>query len=399
VSVNNVDIRLNVNSFVVTNFKSMSISYVKRKIGQSYLVWLQNANLYFLLEEPAWYVFSRVAKRYKTETIARDFSHRYSVDLVESLTFVRDIRARTEKMNQMKAWAEGNFQVGFDISNFRNPCFSSAYYTLGTKVIRFTYGNELLERYIRPLIRHLETTTNEATAHFELFEYQDDVVFRLNNEIVDVWTKQESHLVKGRVFIELVNILHNKTNKDWLMTVHAAAVTNEKKTILFSASPGSGKSTFSALLQARGFHLISDDFVPFAKDSLNAYPFPVAMSVKEGAMELLKNYYPELEGQPLTQVTPEKKVRHIPIANEKMDLLFPVAEIVFIKYDQAVEFELEELDLTQGLRLLLQQIWVPPKPENVEILFDKLERLSFLQLTYSDTERALKTIENVFAHE
>ena len=65
------------------------ILYLKKKIGNSYLVWFQNSNLFFHLEEPAWYVLNKVDKRYKTETIAKEFSNRYSLNYDDSLKFVQ----------------------------------------------------------------------------------------------------------------------------------------------------------------------------------------------------------------------------------------------------------------------------------------------------------------------
>ena len=90
--------------------------------------------------------------------------------------------------------------------------------------------------------------------------------------------------------------MHDKTDADWLMTVHASAITNGKKTILFSAPPPcNGKTTIADLLQARGYKLISDAFVTIDRYSFKAYPFPIAMSVKEGSIDLLASLFPALE--------------------------------------------------------------------------------------------------------
>ncbi|MBK6281672.1 MAG: hypothetical protein IPF54_02465 [Draconibacterium sp.] len=72
------------------------------------------------------------------------------------------------------------------------------------------------------------------------------------------------------------------------MKAHASAVTNHKKTVLFSGSSGSGKTTLAALLLQKGFDLVSDDLVLFDKKK-RAYGFPSAMSVKNGA---LKHFHP-----------------------------------------------------------------------------------------------------------
>ena len=146
-------------------------------------------------------------------------------------------------------------------------------------VIEFSYETSILENYIHPLIKHLETTgETEDKSYFELFMYENRVVFKVDNVLKGTWTKDESGYVKGKVFVELLNVLHNKNEADWLMTVHASAVSNGRKTILFSASPGSGKTTIAALLQTQGYHIISDDFVPIEQSTFKAYPLPMAFA-------------------------------------------------------------------------------------------------------------------------
>ncbi len=376
------------------------IPYVKRKIGQRYLVWFQNSNLYFQLEEPAWFVFQKIVRGNQPEEIIPEFVQRYGWTVEESLTFVNEIGLRVDEMNQPLAIGT-DLEPDFTEAAQHDFTLHSSYsYQLGTRVIWFSYETPWLERYIHPLISHLEVPGNEDEEFlFELFTFQEQVVFRFNKEVKGIWNRDESHLVKGMVFLELINVLHQKKKEDWLMTVHASAITNGRKTILFSAAPGSGKTTIAALLQAQGYHHISDDFVPFDKFSMNAYPFPIAMSVKEGSMEVLASYYPELAGKQLREVAPNKKVRYLPIENDLMQLVFPVQEIIFVKYNPAIDFQMDQLDFFEALRLLLEQVWVPPTSDNVEILFERVANLTFYQLNYSDSPKALDAIKQLFAND
>lgn len=377
-----------------------NIPYVKKKIGDLYLVWLQNSNLYFQLEEPAWFVFKRLTQNSKVEIVAEQFRTQYEIGNEESLEFVNAMHNRINEMNvpyeslaQMEPWIEKVTKLKFE------P-YSAYRYQLASNVIYFTYETNWLERYIHPLITHLSTlNTSEKEISFELFTYKDQVVFRLNNQVKGIWDRDESNLTKGQIFIDLINLLHQKEEDDWLMTVHASAITNGLKTILFSAPSGSGKTTMAALLQTQGYHLISDDFVPFDKHSQNAYPFPIAMSIKEGSMDLLTRHYPSLEEGQLHYISSEKKVRYLPIENKKMKMIFPVKEIIFVKYDQSINFKLEKIEPLEAFKLLLEQIWVPPSPDNVEILFEKIFQFSYYQLTYSDNSKALQAIKQLFENE
>jgi len=311
-----------------------NILFVKRKIGNSYLIWFQNSNLYFYLEEPAYYVFRKIVKRYKTETIAKEFSIRYLVSFGESLKFVSEIRQKADKINQPYNHKK-YFEVFEDELNKHVYTLYSRYsYNMVNRIIEFSYETSWLENYIHPMIKHLETKDElDDKSRFELFTYKDWIILRIDNILKGSWTKDQSEFVKGRIFVELINVLHNKKESDWLMTVHASAISDGNKTILFSAAPGSGKTTIAALLQAKGYQIISDDFVPIEQSSFKAYPLPIAMSVKEGSMELLRSHYPELETNPLITVNSKKKIKYLPVDTKVMNMIFPVNEFVFIKYD------------------------------------------------------------------
>jgi hypothetical protein len=196
-------------------------------------------------------------------------------------------------------------------------------------------------------------------------------------------------------------VIHNKTDADWLMTVHASAITNGKKTILFSAPPNHGKTTIAALLQAQGYKLISDDFVPIDRNSFHAYPFPIAMSVKQSSMDLLASLYPALEQKQLNYISPEKSVRYLE-SNDSFDVandVYPVHEFIFIEYNKSVDFKWEKLDPLKAMKLLLDQAWVAPNIGNAEILFDRILQTSFIKLTYSNNQKALEAITNLFDHD
>lgn len=378
----------------------MDILFVKRKVGKRYIIWFQNSNLYYYLEEPAWYVFKKTVKKYKAETIAKEFSDRYSLSYNESLKFVVEIRQKVNELNQPNGYENYLETHKDEINSHVYTPYSRFCYDMFNRGVEFTYETHWLQNYIHPIIRHLEATGEfKNKSHFELFTYKDRIVLRLDNVLKGSWTRDESEYIKGRIFVELINVLHNKTEADWLMTVHASAISDGNKTILFSAAPGSGKTTIAALLRAHGYQIISDDFVPIEQTSFNAYPFPIAMSIKEGSMELLKSHYPELETKPLVTINAKKKVRYLSVDSNIMGMIFPVNEFVFIKYDKTIDFQLEEIEPMEAIKQLLDEAWVPASPENVEIFLDKILKASFYRLTYSDNKKALNAISQLFKND
>ena len=379
-----------------------STSFIKKKIGLSYLIWLQKGNKYVFLEEPAWFVFSKSAKRYKATTIASQCAMRYSQTYEQSLTFVNDIRS---EIGQMDLPVNMIVNASHDPDQLKNHSYKPYFirrYRFGENLVDFTFETPLFESYLHPLISHLETTDiKDKVSDFELFGYQDKIVFRLDGEVKGVWTFEETHLVKGLIFMNLINVMYEKTDDFWLMTVHASAISNGQKTILLPASPGSGKTTMAAMLQNQGYQLVSDDFVPIDRHSFHAWPFPIAMSVKQGSVNLLSSIYSDLKQRPINHLSPEKSVRYLSPYNthESAPQTFSVKEFIFIQYKPSVDFEWEQIDPVKAVQLLFDQSWISPSEGMAQIVMDQLSHWSFYQLTYSNNQKALEAITHLFDHD
>lgn len=378
-----------------------SISFINKKIGKTQFVWFKNSNMYLQLEETAWFIFSKMVVKYEPDKIAQQFSLEYGTSLKESLQLVFEIRDQADRFNQSSNEESRNFYTKY-MGNHHPRLSKEHCYKLENTTIHFYYENEYYENFIHPLISVFEITGGEQTdTTFELFSYEKNVVVRVNGEVIGKWGLDQSHLVKGRIFIELINSMYNKSEKDWLMTVHASAITNGQKTMLFSAEPGSGKTTIAALLKTKGLRLIADDFVPVERGTFKAFPFPLAMSIKPGSMKILAPLFPGLEEKPLNYISDEKSVRYFPIelGQDFKRQAHPVTNFIIVQYDQSVDFELTHLSKPEAVKQLLNQAWIFPFEENVHSFFNWLEKTTFYKLTYSNTSRALDTIEKLFNDE
>lgn len=377
-----------------------NIEFVAKKIGNSHLVWFKESNLYYQFKEPVWFVFKKLREKTKFNKIAREFSKRYNYSENESINFVDEVYLKINELSQPDNSIENPELQLPNLIEFKYNVYAVHNYSLGNKLIQFTFETSWLENYIHPLIEHLETENkNSIPNHLELFTFNGRVIFRFNGQIMGSWSDDESHLTKGKIFMTLLNVMYEKKDADWLMTVHASALSNGKKTMLFSAPPNSGKSTIAALLYTQGYQIISDDFVAIDRQSFKAYPFPSAMSVKDQSLDFLKPMFPALEHKKLNYINDEKSVRYLPLDNPTSEMIFPVKEFIFVKYDKSVNFKWEKLETLEAIILLLDQTWVAPTFANAEMLFDKVEESSFFKLTYSNTEKALQTLKQLFEND
>jgi hypothetical protein len=375
---------------------SQQLAAVVRAIGNGYVLWLQTGNRFLWLEEPAFFVAEQHLSGSDRDTISRACASRYGVGEPECLTFVDDIVDRIEGHRESR----GPDALGLSATESANAPAPSAsldhHYSINGKVLGFHYGKGLYEHYLHPLLKHLETEeTANAVRSFELSEHNARVVLRVDGQVKGAWREDETHLLKGAAFLQILNAAYERTNDDWMAAVHASAVTDGQKAVLFSARPGSGKSTLGALLCHEGYLSLSDDFVPIERESRMAFPFPAAMSVKRGALTVVAAIHPTVLGDSHDDHPPGREiVAYVPLPQQAQAV--PVSAIVFVKYDPEVDCEMEQLPAGVALGHLLDETWTHPSAENAGAFLDWFCTLSCYRLTYSTNEKALRAVAELF---
>lgn len=132
-----------------------------------------------------------------------------------------------------------------------------------------------------------------------------------------------------------------------LYFVHAAVVESGGRAILLSATAGQGKSTTTWALLHHGFRFLSDELAPVDLDSLEAHPFPRAISLKS----------PPPEPYALVQpVRTETRVIHVPANELPGDVAqtpVPLGAIIFVRHDPAEKRpSLERLEAARAAMML-----------------------------------------------
>ena len=85
-----------------------------------------------------------------------------------------------------------------------------------------------------------------------------------------------------------------------------------------------------------------------------------------------------------------------PLGNSDMYAPVPVKAMVFISFKQGSEFKLNELSVFDALGLYHQEAWVDNSYDNALLFIDWFEQLSFYKLEYSNTDKALNAIQDLF---
>lgn len=378
--------------------KKNEFTTVSKQFGESIAVWFAASRSFVLFEKPAWEVFDQYSNDHSVEDIVDYFALKYNVTSEESLQFINEIIEGINRLNDPANAVYKSPEIRPEFDTYVFPIFSEKCYIIGNEIIHFRYGSEWIMNCFHPSMAHLENYSLSKSHIIDVFELDDLLIFRYNGKTVEVFAFVNSHFLRGAVSQKLFSILYDIDDQDWMVTLHSGAVSDGRSAIIFPAQAGSGKSTLSAILQAHGFTILSDDFNAVNRKNGYVYRLPLAVSIKEGSLKTLLPFYPELQ-----EIVPEKAVtgkvvRHLPVANNKPGLPagFPVKAFVFVKYSEAEPFIFEEVDKKEAIQTLLPETWVNPTSNNVTQFFNWFDNINFYRLQYADYQDALNAVELLF---
>lgn len=374
-----------------------NLSYIEQNIGEAHVVWFKNSESFVLLEKPAYDVLSMYSKNIDSLKIVEYCQKQYSQLEQNIPQFVDEIIENADKLNEKKAPLFLDTTKTCSDTHVLNE-FSKNQYLFGNSYITIRYDSDYLKELIHPLFSHLETDEKRnSTFLIELIINEKKLILRCNDKTIETFQLDDITYFKGAILKLLYSLLHEKDVDAWMMTLHASGVVCNNEAVLFSAEAGSGKSTLSALLLAHGYKLLSDDFLT-ADENACVYSFPSAISVKDGAVDVLTEYYPELKNMPSKMATTGKQVRYIHNTNPevKKESGYSVRAIVFLKFTSENDSILELMDKKEAIQLLLKEIWVNPEPKNIGRFFEWINRTSFYRMHYSNTLEALEYVSKIF---
>jgi hypothetical protein len=372
-----------------------------KKIDNRYIVWFGQSNRWVQFEEPAWYVSKLYQKGLDNYSISIRFAKKYHIDKCECLHFVTKICTGIDSFHETSSDYVVDNTARDLIGNYTSGVYSSRYYLYGGKRIAIGYYSRLAEYYIHPSIAHLEKDhfTGISDIKFEIIDFGTNQVLRINGNEAGAYFFKDFNRLRKRLFIEIANAIYDKTTNDWISFVHASALTDGKKTVLLSSESGSGKSTMAALLQTKGLQVVSDDFVPIDIKFKRAFPFPAAISVKQGALSFLGTYYGNLHATDHNSYEyGSKSIRYLGLNASAISGIAakPVKNIVFINYNPNVSCDFKKVSATDSFKLFHEQSWVSRNPKHARSFINWFVKLGCYRLEYGDTEKAMNKIIEIF---
>lgn len=118
-------------------------------------------------------------------------------------------------------------------------------------------------------------------------------------------------LTQGLLAAEMAMNLQMALGQRRYLLLHASAVERNGRALLMTGLSGAGKSTLAALLAARGWRLMGDEFALVDPASGLIHAFPRLVSLKNEAIEVVRAAVPGGRFGPLIAGTPKGDIRHL----------------------------------------------------------------------------------------
>ena len=351
-------------------------NFLFKAIEGKTVTWCSNENQYIVLENITADIIKSLNKEIPIKAIAKALTKKIDAPEEKTIDFILDIKRRFLKSKNKKDRSIIN-----DFRDVKNPeRFDYVkYYQVNNIVFKVSFLSENELSLIHPKFSHLEIEKKNCYSHtFDVFTKHNYTFLTVDNQIIGSWSKNDIHYFQGKFSMELIQKIHQKEENEWMGVFHASALSNDKdkKAILFLGYSGNGKSTSLALLQAKGFICLADDFVPIDKKEQEVYSFPAAISIKKSSLETLLPIYPELETTAEYNFERLNKiVRFLKPNNTDFKQHLPCKELIFIKYKKVSKLKFSEISKLEAFQQLVPDSWLSPNKENAAIFLDWFSKL------------------------
>ena len=369
-------------------------NFLVKKVEDKSIIWFKASNNYIILEEIAAHLVHQILEKKTFSEITTALAKKLTISFEEAKSIVDDLNDRLVVPNTSKNNKEDTSKSKYVLpSNFA----FQKYYRIHSKVFKVQFSNEFQLSLIHPKFAHLETQKTSKVDHtFQVFNSNHLIHLVLDGEFIGAWEPKNVHYFQGKFSMKIIECIYNKNEAEWMGVFHASAINYKDDNILILGDSGNGKSTSLALLQAQGFQCIADDFVPIDQ-AHEVYSFPAGISIKKKALPVLLKEYPTLKTSAEYHYERlNKTVRYLP--PEKIDYhkKAPCKALVFIKYDESVDFEISEISKLNAFEHLVPDSWISSVPKNAAAFLEWFEQLPCYQLTYSNNELMYSAIKRIF---
>lgn len=372
----------------------LKVPTLSKQIKEQQLLWFSDSNSYVIVDKKINELINLFVSNPEKSSFISAATETIGVSYSQSEVFYNEL-------NQL--FLTNSFEektpppiVTFDISL---RAYSETYSVHNTD-FKVTYSHKHVKELLHPQIAHLvsKKPIDIVQTVFDVFYVNNKLYFYKNTALINSYETKNYPILQGNFCMQLLCVIHDKTENDWLGTIHASTVTNKKEAILVIGKSGKGKSTFTAHAMAAGLNLVADDFSPILAKNSHVFTYPGAISIKSGAFETLSKMIPGFNKLPLIFKGQEKGYVKfvVPFQKELKTPSYPCQKMVSIHYKPKAKTALKEIEFSEAMEIFVPDSWISPKELHATKFIEWINGLSFYELTYSNTKEALEVFLKLF---
>lgn len=263
------------------------------------------------------------------------------------------------------------------------------------------FSSEAQVQVVHPVLDHLATNAEASAAtptevdvveaSGNLLVYRDRELFAASPGIDAL-----APIVKSLVWTTAVR------DQRFFLNIHAGVVSDGTRCILLPAAPGSGKSTLTAALVHAGYEFFSDEVALLEDRTLDVFPVPLALCVKDSGIEVLADRFPQLRALAIHRRGDGKRVAYMPPparSRPTSESARPVGALIFPRFTPGGGTSFAPLPRPEALqRLMTECIGVAEALDThrVEALVRWISAIPCYALAHGSTDEAIAAVASVF---
>lgn len=181
---------------------------------------------------------------------------------------------------------------------------------------------------------------------------------------------------------------------------HAAVLEKNHQAFLFPGEAGNGKTILAATLACRGYNFFADELALLNPINGQIAPLPLPMSIKPGAVPVLRHLYPELDHLPVYLRADGKNVKILPPHLDcefDFDQQAKPAAIVFPRYDSLVPTKITPLSKSETISRLvaLCSSSRPLVEQDIAAMVRLVDENPCFEVVYADLDTVYDLLEQI----
>lgn len=191
------------------------------------------------------------------------------------------------------------------------------------------------------------------------------------------------------------------TSADQFLVFHSGMVARDDRAIIMPGDSGRGKSTLTAGLAYNGWRMFSDEFALLRPETLELYPYPRPVSLKNQSIEVLGSRVPEDRFSRVFEGTPKGTIRYLRPPEESLKSSGRPATplmLLFPEYNPAAPAQVEEVTKIEAFALI----------RSASVNCDRLgaaafesmtaltDRCPVFRLTYGSLDQGMQMVEDLW---